>query len=174
MWSLSGGAEVRSYRYDGRALTAGGDLLTALSLNRNNTTGRVEARYSLTPLTRALGRVDVIQDEFAVSAAGAGTTRSYRYLAGLEFGEKALLTGRLLLGMRDFPADSSGSLPSYRGPAILADIVLPFHGTGRLTAGLERDVWISATPVLTAEQRGRNTYILTALRAASSTASRSS
>ena len=36
---------------------------------------------------------------------------------GVELGEKAFVTGRFLAGMRNFPAASSGSLPSYRGPA---------------------------------------------------------
>jgi hypothetical protein len=164
LWSLSAGAEERSYRYDPRLTTAGGNPFTAASLNRNNRTFRAEARYSLTPLTRAVGQADVIEDEFQLSSPGLSTTRSYRYLGGFEFGEKAFLTGRVLVGLRDFPADSSGSLPSYRGPAALAEVVLPFRGTGRLTGSVQRDIFISATPVRTAEERGRNTYRLTSLK----------
>jgi hypothetical protein len=114
-------------------------------------------------MTVAVASADVIEDEFAVAAPGLGTTRSFRYLGGLQFGEKALLTGRVLAGLREFPAASSGSLPSYRGPALLAEVVLPVRQTGRLVGRVQREVYVSSTPVLTAAERGRNAYILTAL-----------
>jgi len=163
-WSLSGGAERRSHRYDGRLGTAGGDPLTARSLNRDTTTGTAIGRYALTTLTTAVAQAELIEDQFAVSVPGSGTTRSYRYLGGLEFGRKALLNGRVLAGLRDFPVASSGTLPSYRGPAVLADVVLPVRGTGRLTGSFLRDVFVSATPALSALERGRNTYVLTSFK----------
>ena len=162
--SLSGGAQMASYRYDGRATTAGGSFATAGSLNRNSLTGHTEARYRLTSMTVAVATADVIEDEFALSSPGLRKTRSYRYLAGFEFGEKALVTGRFFAGFRDFPAASSGSLPSYRGPAFLAEVALPVRQAGRLVGSLQRDVYVSSTPTISAEDRARNSYVLTGLR----------
>jgi hypothetical protein len=163
-FSFSGGAQARTSRYDGRNTTAGGNTLTAASLNRNSLTGRVETRYRLTSMTVAVASADVIEDEFAVSSPGLRKTRSFRYLGGLEFGEKALVSGRVLAGMRDFPAASSGSLPSYRGPALLAEVTLPVRQTGRLVGTVQRDVFVSSTPFTVADARARNAYILTSLR----------
>jgi hypothetical protein len=161
---LSGGAERRAYRFDPSARTASGNLNAAASLNRNNTTGTLAARYKLTSMTTAVASGDVIQDEFQLSAPGLGTTRSYRYLAGVELGEKALISGRFLAGLRDFPASSRGSLPSYRGPAYTAELALPLFNRMRLVGTLQRDVFVSSTAVSTAEERARNTYTLTSLQ----------
>jgi hypothetical protein len=162
--SLSGGAEGRSFRYDGRTSTAGGNPFTAASLNRNSLAGRAEARYRLTSMTTAVASGEVIEDEFAVAAPSLGKTRSFRYLGGLEFGEKALVTGRVFAGLRDFPAASSGSLPSYRGPALLAEVALPVRQAGRLVGTVQRDVFVSSTPVISPGDRARNAYVLTSLR----------
>jgi hypothetical protein len=66
--------------------------------------------------------------------------------------------------MRDFPAASSGSLPTYRGPAYVAELALPLYNRVRLVGTALRDVYVSATPVQTAEERARNTYVLTQLQ----------
>ena len=161
---LSGGAEYRTYRYDPSARTSSGNPFAAASLNRNNLTGTVAARYKLTSMTTAIATGDVIEDEFQLSAPGLSTTRSYRTMAGLEFGEKAFVTGRFLAGMRNFPAASSGSLPAYRGPTYTAQLALPLFNRLRLVGTLLRDVYVSAQAVRTAEERARNTYILTSLQ----------
>jgi hypothetical protein len=163
-WSLSGGGDFRSSRFDGRIGFAGGNPLTARSLNRDTSTGTAIGRYALTPLTTLVAQAELIEDRFAVSVPGNGVTRSYRYLGGLEFGPKALVTGRVLVGLRDVPVASSGSLPSYRGPAVLADVVLPVRGSGRLTGSFLRDVFVSAVPLTSAQERGRNTYVLTSFK----------
>jgi hypothetical protein len=158
---ISGGAEHRTYRYDPTAQT--GDLTAAATLDRNNLTGTVAVRYKLTSMTTAIATGQVLEDQFRLSAPGLDTTRSYRYMGGLEFGEKAFITGRFLAGVRDFPASTSGSLPSYRGPALLGELALPLFNRLRLVGTAQRDVFVSSTPVRTAEERARNTYILTAL-----------
>jgi hypothetical protein len=160
---LSGGADRRSFRYDSSSRTSGGSPTTAAALNRNSLTGRLETRYRLTSMTTAVASADVIEDEFAVSGPGVRKTRSFRYLGGLEFGEKALVTGRVFAGVRDFPAASSGSLPSYRGPAFLAEVSMPVRQRARLLGTLQRDVFVSATPARTEVERARNTYVLFAM-----------
>ncbi len=67
---LSGGAEYRTFRYDPSARTSSGNPFAAASLNRNNTTGTVAARYKLTSMTTAIATGDVIEDEFQLSAPG--------------------------------------------------------------------------------------------------------
>jgi hypothetical protein len=160
---VSGGAEQRTFRYDPTVRT-GGSLGAAASLNRNTLTGTVALRYKLTSMTTAVATGDLIEDQFQLSYPGLDTTRSYRYMAGLEFGEKAFLTGRFLAGIRDFPAASSGSLPSYRGPALMGELALPLFNRLRLVGTAQRDVYVSAAAVQTAEERARNTYVLTALQ----------
>ena len=160
---VSGGAEHRTYRYDPTART-GGSLSAAASLNRNTITGTLALRYKLTSMTTAVATGEVLEDQFQLSAPGLDTTRSYRYMAGLEFGEKAFVTGRFLAGIRDFPAASSGSLPTYRGPAFVGELALPLFNRLRLVGTAQRDVYVSAVAVRTAEERARNAYILTQLQ----------
>jgi hypothetical protein len=116
-------------------------------------------------MTTAVATGDLIEDQFQLSTPGLDTTRSYRYMAGLEFGEKAFVAGRFLAGIRDFPAATSGSLPSYRGPALLGELALPLFNRLRLVGTALRDVYVSAAAVQTAEERARNTYVLTQLQA---------
>jgi len=160
----SGGAEQRSYRYDPGVGDAGGSLRAAATLNRNNLTGTLALHYALTSMTTAVGTADVIEDEFQISAPGLNTTRSYRYMAGVELGKKAFITGRFLAGMRSFPASSAGSLPSYSGPAFTGELAMPLFNRLRLVGTFLRDVFVSAQAVRTAEERARNTYILTSLQ----------
>ena len=160
----SGGAERHSYRYDPSAREPGGSLRTAATLNRNNLTGTLALHYALTSMTTAVATADVIEDEFQVSAPGLNTTRSYRYMAGVELGEKALISGRFLAGIRDFPTISAGSLPSYRGPTFAGALTLPLFNRLRLAGTFLRDVFVSAQAVRSAEERARNTYVLTSLQ----------
>ncbi len=161
---VSGGAENHTYRFDPSARTASGNLGAAASLDRNTLTGTVALRYRLTSMTTAVATGEVLEDQFRLSAPGLDTTRSYRTLAGLEFGEKAFVTGRFLAGMRDFPAASSGSLPTYRGPAYQAELALPLFNRLRLVGTAQRDVFVAAAAVQTAEERARNAYVLTQLQ----------
>jgi hypothetical protein len=163
-FAASGGAEQRSYRYDPSAGIGGAGLRTAATLNRNNLTGSLGLRYAFTSMTTAIATGDVIEDEFQLSAPGLQTTRSYRFLAGVEFGEKAFISGRFLAGMRDFPTNSAGSLPSYRGPAFTGQLTLPLFNRLRLVGSLLRDVYVSAQAPRTVEERARNTYVLTQLQ----------
>jgi Putative beta-barrel porin 2 len=158
---LSGGAEQRNFRVDPSTRTAKDNLGAAASLDRNSLTGTVALRYKLTSMTTLLATGDVIEDEFVLSSPGLQTTRSFRYLGGVELGDKAFISGRFLAGVRDFPVSSSGSLPSYRGPAFSAELALPIVNRFRLTGTLQRDVYVSI--VSAALARARDAYVLTHL-----------
>jgi hypothetical protein len=158
---VSGGAEHREYRFDPSAgLSAG---TTAATLDRNNLTGTLAFRYKLTSMTTAVASADVIEDRFQLAAAGLDTTRSYRYLGGVELGRTALINGRFLAGVRDFPASTAGTLPSYRGLAMIGQLAWPIMTRVRLVGTAQRDVYVSSVLVRSVEERGRNTYVLTSL-----------
>ncbi len=161
---VSGGAEHREFRYDPTA--GGGGSTAAATLNRNNLTGTLALRYKLTSMTTAVATAQVLEDKFQLSAPGLDTTRSFRYLGGLEFGKTALVNGRFLAGVRDFPASSAGSLPSYSGLALVGELAWPILTRLRLVGTAQRDVYVASVPVRTAEERARNSYVLTSLEGA--------
>ena len=131
------------------------------SLDRDELTGSAQVRYVLTRRTTLLGSGDVIEDRFLrQTRADSQLSRSYRYLGGFEFGEKALLRGKLLAGIREFPA--SPSAPSYRGPAVATSLSLPLFHYGLGTVAVERDIYFALTPTTTlSSERLRNTYVST-------------
>jgi hypothetical protein len=131
------------------------------SLDRNELTGTAQLRYALSSRTTLVGSADVIEDRFlSQPRAASRITRSYRYLGGFEFGEKALVRGKLLAGMREFPA--SPSAPAYRGPAVSTSLTLPLFQHGHGTVVAERDIYFALTPATTVSaERSRNTYVST-------------
>jgi hypothetical protein len=130
------------------------------SLDRNELTGTAQLRYALTPRTTLVGSAEVIEDRFLrQTRAVSRVSRSYRYLAGFEFGEKAILHGKLMAGIREFP--ESGSAPSYRGPALATSLSFPLLRYGLLTAVAERDIRYALTPARLGPERFRNTYVST-------------
>lgn len=157
--SFSAGAETRSFRYD-PGLPAE-EASAARILDRDGLTARAQLRYRLTSLTTLVGSADLLEDEFQTAPAGLGATRSYRYLGGFEFGERALISGRLLAGVRDIPQRSAGTLPPYRSAAAVVELTLPILHYGRLTTLAQRDVVAS---IWGANAGARNAYVLTGVR----------
>jgi len=134
------------------------------SLDRNELTGNVQVRYALSRQTALVVSADSIEDRFLRQVRSASRlTRSYRYLAGLELGEKALLRGRVLAGVREFPA--SGSAPRYWGPALAVSTTMPILRYGLLSALADRNVYYALSPVVLASDGLRNTYVATHLGA---------
>jgi hypothetical protein len=159
---LSGGAEHHEYRFDPSAGI--NERTTAATLDRNSLIGTAAMRYKLTSMTTAVASADVIEDQFRLAAPGLDTTRSYRYLGGLEFGKTAFINGRFLAGVRDFPTSSAGTLPSYSGLAMQGQISWPILTRIRLIGTAQRDVYVSSVLVRSVEERGRNTFVLTSLQ----------
>ena len=131
------------------------------NLDRNDLTGTAQIRYVLSGRTTLVGSADAIEDRFLRQPrAISRVSRSYRYLGGFEFGEKAIIRGKLLAGIREFPA--SPSAPSYRGPALATSLTLPLLHYGLGTVVAERDIYFAFTPATTlAADRSRNTYVST-------------
>jgi hypothetical protein len=148
------GAERRRYRY---LPTDPADETVKLLLDRDSLAYQARLRYAITPLTTVLASAEVIEDTFRF--AEPATTRSYRYLAGFEFAQKAVVTGRVLVGLREIPARSAGSVAPSRGPAVQASLRLPvFQRRLRFGALFNRDIYYSAGGALVENEAVRNTY----------------
>jgi len=132
------------------------------ALDRNELTGTAQLRFALTSQTTLLLSVDAIEDRFLKQTIEPRTTRSYRYLGGFEFGERALVNGKVLAGFREFPS-GQGS-PAYRGPAIAVSVSTPLLRLGRLTGFAERDVFYSVSSAVVVNEVLRNSFASTSFR----------
>jgi hypothetical protein len=148
----------RSFRYGRGAL---GDVTVSEMLDRDERTASAQLRYALTRRTTLAVVGEAIEHRFVTAgSAGARIGRSYRTLAGFEFGERAFLVGKLLAGVRQFPASGAGGLPAYRGPALSAALVVPVQ-PARIDLTAERDVLPSVWPVTYQNVTRRNAFVST-------------
>lgn len=133
------------------------------AMDRNTLSGRGQVRYALTSRTALIASGEALEDRFISQPVDAPKRirRSYRYLGGVEFSQRALVSGRLLAGLRDFPGTLADGSPSYRGPALLADLTLPIRQRARLHAVGERDVYYASSLVQLDALRYRNAFVLT-------------
>lgn len=160
---LSAALSGTGRRYEFASLLIG-DTNIKDSLDRNELTGSLQLRYALTRQTTLVASADAIEDRFLrQTGAASRLIRSYRYLAGFEFGEKALIHGKALAGVREFPASISAA--RYRGTALTMSTSIPLLHYGLLTAAAERDVYYALSQVVTASSRERNTFVSTRLTA---------
>jgi hypothetical protein len=158
---LDFGVEDRSFRYDPE--DTGGESIKIL-LDRDTLSFLGRFRYAVTPLTTAIVSAETIEDTFVFAEPSRATTKSYRYLAGFEFAPKAVITGRFLIGLRDIPPETAGSVAPKRGPAVQALILAPFLQRFQLNAAYDRDIYYSATAVVLEDQPTRNTFTYDRLR----------
>jgi hypothetical protein len=153
------GAERRRYRY--LPATTDAEPIRLL-LDRDSRSYQGRLRYALTPLTTALVTAELVEDTFRFEEPSRATTRSYRYLAGFDFGRRALVSGRLLAGVRDIPARAAGSVAAYRGPVVESIVRFPFlQQRFRLSALFDRDLYYSAGTSPVEGEALRNTYTYT-------------
>jgi hypothetical protein len=133
------------------------------AMDRNTLSARGQVRYALTNRTALLASGEALEDRFISQPVDVPKRirHSYRYLAGLEFSQRALVSGRLLAGVRDFPGTLQDGSPPYRGPAVLADLTLPIRQRARLHAIGERDVYYASSLVQLDSIRYRNAFVLT-------------
>ena len=102
---------------------------------------------------------EAIEDTFVFAEPSRATTRSYRYLAGFEFGQKAVVTGRFLAGPARHPGRHRRKRGPQPGPAFQALILAPFLAA--LPARTPATTATSTTrrrAVVFEEQPTRNTY----------------
>jgi len=153
--TLSGTSRISEF-----ASLAIADVNVKQSLDRDELTGTAQLRYAFSRRTSFVASADTIEDRFLrLSRVTSRLTRSYRYLGGFEFGAKAIVRGRLLAGVREFPV--SGSTPRYRGPSLATSLSFPFLRYGLVTAVGERDIYFALTPTPLRSSLFRNTYVST-------------
>jgi hypothetical protein len=136
----------------------GGDVKEAM--DRNTVTATGELRQALTPRTGLVASANVIEDRFISQPASLPRVRrSYRYLAGLEFSERAIVSGKLLVGLRRFPGTLAQGSPPYEGPIAVADLTLPVGRVAHLRFQGLRDVLYASSLVQVGDLRYRNAFV---------------
>jgi hypothetical protein len=117
-------------------------------------------RYALTRRTAVALSAEARDDRFFNQPEILPRVRrSYRYLGGLEFSERALFQGKAMAGIVDFPGTLAQGSPAYRGPIFSTDLVSPIGRAGRLRGFVERDVFPSASFVILGGRPYRNAFI---------------
>jgi hypothetical protein len=138
----------------------GGNIKDAL--DRNTLVGTAQLRYGLTSMTTLLVAAEAQEDKFPSQPAFLPRNHlSYRYVGGFEFGERALVSGKLVAGIREFPGTLAQGVAPYTGPVVSADLTVPLWGVARLHGVGERDVQFAVNLVEVGPVAYRNSYILT-------------
>jgi hypothetical protein len=147
----------RVFLHESFLVQGAGDVRDAL--DRNTLSVVTQLRYALTRRTTALVSAEAIEDRFLHAPPDlARHVRSFRYLAGFEFGPRAAVQGQILAGLREFPARFSPGAPAYRGPALDVEAALPLRSV-RLAGIARRDVYYSVSGARQRDDRLRNTYV---------------
>jgi hypothetical protein len=129
------------------------------AMDRDTLTGTAQLRFALTSKTTLLLSADALEDRFFSQPLDTPRVRqSYRYLGGVELGSRALVSGKLLLGFRQFPGTLAHGSPPYEGPVVSADLVLPLR-VARLRFQGDRDVQYAGSIVEVGALRYRNAFI---------------
>jgi hypothetical protein len=108
----------------------------AAALNRWSNTETMQLRYKLTTLTTFVVNAQAVQDRFEGEALR--NANSIAVMPGFEMKPSALVSGRVLVGMRDF-APLQTIVPPYRGPVASVDATYIVRAT-RLAMKVSRDV----------------------------------
>jgi hypothetical protein len=165
---LSGRISVRgtgaAHQYEfGSLLLDGEDIKT--QLDRRSLSGTAELLYDLTRKTTAVVSAERIEDRFfAQIGQSRRTTLSYRYLAGVELSERAIVSGKVLAGIRQLAGSFGVQRDGYRAPALQVTAGTKLGRFGRLDLVGERDVLYSAEGVRVEDLRLRSAYIYTRYR----------
>lgn len=117
------------------------------ALDRTQRTKSVQFRYALTGETVLLFSGEAIEDDFVYEATGAKKPHSTRYLAGFEFGSRAVINGQVLLGIRDIPRGQGTA--NYHGSVLSVATSAPLLSLGRLVVAAARDVSYSGVSIAT-------------------------
>jgi len=129
------------------------------AMDRDTLTGTAQIRFALTHKTTLVLSADALEDRFFSQPLDTPRVRqSYRYLGGVELGPRALLSGKLLVGLRRFPGTLAQGSPPYEGPVVSADLVLPLR-RARLRFQGDRDVQYAGSIVAVGALRYRNAFI---------------
>lgn len=157
-WSLTARATGAVVTFSPGSFRLGGDIKEALDRNTLTATGQL--RHTLTPRTTLVVSADVLEDRFTSQPPDLPRVRrSYRYLGGLELGERARVSGKLLAGVRQFPGTLEQGSPPYTGPTVACDLTLPLGHNAHLQFQGLRDVLYASSLVELGELHYRNAFV---------------
>lgn len=140
-----------------------GDRATKQALNREEISAMGELLYSVTSRTIFAASSALLEDRFfSQGGIGPRRARSYRHLIGLEFSEKAAITGSLRVGVRTVPSIVGPGGREFSTFAASGRLVLPLS-TARIELSGERDFYYSAEAAVGAEA-ARSGYLQHRLR----------
>ena len=130
------------------------------SMDRNTLSALGQVRFALSRRTTLVVSGEALEDRFFSQPASLPPERqSYRALGGLEFGGRAAVSGRLLLGIRDFPGTLAQGSPPYQGPVVSADLSWPLSSFARVRLTGDRDVLYASSLVAVGTLHYRNAYV---------------
>lgn len=153
--SLVGGGKWEDYAFG--SLLVGSDDVKEV-LDRISLSGELELRVGLTHKTTFVLSGAAVEDQFSSGRVfSLRRVQSSRYLAGFDFGKRALIEGSVRAGYREFPANQGA--PPYRGLTLSMDVQLPLSRFGRLSGRAQRDVHYAVARFETASDRLRNTFV---------------
>jgi hypothetical protein len=109
-------------------------------LNRRTEKFGAQARYRLTPLTTITLLADNVRERF--SEYPIRDNDGFRILPGVEFGQHALIQGKVQVGYRSFDTVQAG-MPDFSGLVASAELSYAFRGMTRFTVGVSRDIYFS-------------------------------
>jgi hypothetical protein len=110
------------------------------TLNRTTTTHSIVARYAATPLTTFVLRAETGRDRFEL--APLRDADSVRFVPGVEFKPRALISGSAHIGFQRFSPLSS-SLEPFSGVVAATTLSYTIRGATRVTVNVDRDLTYS-------------------------------
>jgi hypothetical protein len=122
-----------------------GDPRLAEALNRETREGGLALRLELTPLTTFTVRSALSQDRF--SASTRRNSNSVTVIPSLDLQPRALVSGRVAVGVRQFDALDAAA-PDFTGVVAQTEIAYILREMTRFTVALDRDVDYSAEGAL--------------------------
>lgn len=129
-FSIEFNGEKSSREFDADEFFLGSRL--AERLNRDQTRFGTVLRFNPTVLTTIAVKADRFQDRFPLSPER--DTDNVRVMPGVEFGRRALITGRAYVGVRQLTPVDETVLPDFTG--LVSDLGLTYNVLGGTTIGI--------------------------------------
>ena len=156
--SLTGEASNETLTFAPGVFRLGGSVKEAMDRNTLAATGQL--RFALSRRTTLVASGEALEDRFFSQPKSLPPERqSYRVLGGLEFGGRALLSGHLLAGYREFPGTLAQGSPPYSGPVISVDLSWPLGARLKMRVAGERDVLYASSLVAVGTLHYRNAFV---------------
>jgi hypothetical protein len=158
-------AEVRrsTSTYEAGVLVAGDDVKE--SLDRRSLVATLRAEHALTDQTTLVVFARRHDDRFLSDPdPERRQAESYTYAGGFQFGERAVLTGAVLAGVREYPAQAGNAAPPFTGLYLDVSASTSLRSRARVALNASRDVLYAVNRADTVDGSLRNSYVSRVLR----------